>query len=178
MSRIGKKPIEIPAGVEVKINGNAVVVKGPKGELSQSMPEAMKISHVDSQIIVSRPGDSPTERSLHGLTRSLVNNMVAGVSQGYEKTLEIVGVGYKAVPKGQGLEIAAGFSHPVFIDPVSGIDFEVPIPTKIIIRGIDKQLVGETAAQIRRIRPPEPYKGKGIRYAGEHVRRKAGKTAK
>ena len=178
MSRIGKKPIDIPAGVEVKINGNAVVVKGPKGELSQSMPEAMKISHEDSQIIVSRPGDSPTERSLHGLTRSLVNNMVAGVSQGFEKTLEIVGVGYKAVPKGRGLEMAAGFSHPVLIDAVSGIDFEVPIPTKIIIRGIDKQLVGETAAQIRRIRPPEPYKGKGIRYAGEHVRRKAGKTAK
>lgn len=178
MSRIGKKPIDIPSGVEVKINGGAVVVKGPKGELSQTVPAEITVTQEENQIMVKRPSDIPKHRSLHGLTRSLVNNMVLGVSQGYAKTLEIVGVGYKATPKGKGIEIAAGFSHPVVIEPITGIDFEVPIPTKIVIRGIDKQLVGETAARIRSLRPPEPYKGKGIKYEGEYIRRKVGKTAK
>lgn len=178
MSRIGKKPIDIPSGVEVKIEGSKVAVKGPKGELNQSMPAAMTIALEDNRIVVTRPTDSPMHRSLHGLTRTLVSNMVAGVSQGYEKTLEIVGVGYKALKKGEGLEIAAGYSHPVIVDPISGIDFDVPIPTRIIIRGIDKQLVGETAARIRGVRLPEPYKGKGIKYEGEQIKRKVGKTAK
>lgn len=178
MSRIGKKPIEIPSGVEVKIEGSEVFVKGPKGELTQMLPVAMKIAQEDGTVIVTRPTDSPMHRSLHGLTRTLVSNMVTGVNQGYAKTLEIVGVGYKAIPKGEGLEIAAGFSHPVIIDPIPGIAFQVPIPTRVIISGIDKQLVGETAARIRRLRPPEPYKGKGIKYEGEKIRRKVGKTAK
>jgi large subunit ribosomal protein L6 len=178
MSRIGKKPIDIPTGVDVSINGSDVAVKGPKGELKQSLSPEMKITQEASQVLVARPSDSPIHRSLHGLTRSLINNMVAGVSQGYEKTLEIVGVGYKATKKGQGLEVAAGYSHLVTVEAISGIEFDVPIPTKIVIKGIDKQLVGETAARIRGIRPPEPYKGKGIKYQGEHIRRKVGKTAK
>jgi large subunit ribosomal protein L6 len=178
MSRIGKQPIDIPSGVEVKISGNELAIKGPKGELSQVLPADMTIVQEDNQILVTRPSDSPMHRSLHGLTRSLANNMVIGVSQGYQKVLEIVGVGYRATQKDASLEIAAGFSHPVIIDPIPGIEFEVPIPTKIVIRGIDKQLVGETAARIRRLRPPEPYKGKGIKYEGEHIRRKVGKTAK
>jgi large subunit ribosomal protein L6 len=178
MSRIGKQPIDIPSGVEIKLTGNELTVKGPKGELVQSLPAEMTLTHEENQILVARPSDSPQHRSLHGLTRTLANNMVIGVSQGYQKTLEIVGVGYRATAKGQGLDIAAGFSHPVVIDPIPGIEFEVPIPTRIVIRGIDKQLVGETAARIRRLRPPEPYKGKGIKYEGEHIRRKVGKTAK
>ena len=178
MSRIGKKPIDIPSGVDVKINGSEVAVKGPKGALIQTLPVEMSITREDNKVLVSRPSDSPTHRSLHGLTRSLINNMVAGVSQGYEKTLEIVGVGYRATKKGQGLEVAAGFSHPVVVDAIPGIEFDVPIPTKIVIKGIDKQLVGETAARVRGIRPPEPYKGKGIKYEGEYIRRKVGKTAK
>ncbi len=178
MSRIGKKPIDIPSGVDVKIDGSLVAVKGPKGELSQSLPAEMTITKDENKVLVSRPSDSPKHRSLHGLTRSLVNNMVAGVSQGYEKTLEIVGVGYRATKKGQGLEVAAGYSHLIIVDAIPGIEFDVPIPTKILIKGIDKQLVGETAARIRGIRPPEPYKGKGIKYEGEHIRRKVGKTAK
>ncbi len=178
MSRIGKQPVVIPAGVEVKIEGSSVMVKGPKGELNSDFSPAMKIAQEEGAIVVTRPSDTPEHRSLHGLTRSLIYNIIAGVSFGFEKALDIVGVGYKAIPTGKGLAISAGLSHPVIIDPMSGIDFEVPIPTKIIIRGIDKQLVGEVAARIRSIRAPEPYKGKGIKYSDEHVRRKVGKTAK
>lgn len=178
MSRIGKKPIEIPSGVEVEITGHKVITKGPRGELSGVFSPEINIARADNQIVVTRPSDAPTHRSLHGLTRSLINNMVIGVSAGFEKTLEIVGVGYRAAKKGEGLEIAAGYSHPVVVEPVAGINFEVPIPTRIVISGADKQQVGEVAAKIRAVRPPEPYKGKGIKYAGEFIRRKVGKTAK
>jgi large subunit ribosomal protein L6 len=178
MSRIGKQPIAIPSGVQVEVDGSRVAVKGPRGSLEQSFSPELKILLEDGTLRVERPSDERTHRSLHGLTRTLIANMVEGVTNGYEKRLEIVGVGYRAALKGTDLEIAAGFSHPVAFRAPSGIEFEVPAPTRITVRGIDKQLVGEVAAQIRKIRKPEPYKGKGIRYEGEHVRKKAGKAAK
>lgn len=179
MSRIGKLPVPVPAGVEVKVDGNTVTVKGSKGELTQTFNENMAISVADDgSIVVERPNDERQNRSLHGLTRSLINNMVIGVSEGYMKTLELVGVGYRAALKGGKLEIQLGFSHPVIVDPVEGVTFECPEPTIINISGIDKQLVGQVAADIRAYRKPEPYKGKGIRYQGEHIRRKEGKAAK
>jgi len=177
VSRIGKQPISVPAGVEVKIDGSTVRVKGPKGELVQTFDDQMSIKLEDDTVVVERPSDVPEHRALHGLTRSLINNMVLGVSQGFEKTLEIVGVGYRAVLKGKDLELALGFSHGVSIVAEDGISFEVPANNRIIVKGIDKQRVGQVAAEIRSKRPPEPYKGKGVRYAGEHVRRKLGKTA-
>lgn len=178
MSRIGRKPVDIPAGVEVNIEGNRVSVKGPKGELSNTFSTEMIIERNDNQIIVKRPSDAPVHRSLHGLTRTLIANMITGVSTGFEKTMEIVGVGYRASLKGDKLEILAGYSHPIVIDKIPGIQFDVPIPTKIVVRGADKQMVGEVAANIRAIRKPEPYKGKGIKYQDEYIRRKVGKTAK
>jgi large subunit ribosomal protein L6 len=177
MSRIGRAPIPIPDGVRVDITGQKVVVTGPKGELRHTVVEPIRIAQEDGQLVVSRPTDRGPHRALHGLSRSLVANMVQGVSAGFERQLEIVGVGYRAQLKGQALEMAVGFSHPVTIDPPAGIAFEVPAPTQVVVRGIDKQAVGEIAAQIRAVRPPEPYKGKGIRYAGEAVRRKVGKRA-
>ena len=177
MSRIGKMPIVVPSGVEVKIDGSTVTVKGPKGELKETYHEDMKISMSDEGVVVERPSDEREHRSLHGLTRSLIANMVIGVSEGYEKSLEIVGVGYRAVLKGKDLEMQLGFSHPVLVEAEEGITFEVPAATKVIVRGIDKQRVGQVAAEIRAWRKPEPYKGKGVRYEGEHVRRKVGKTA-
>jgi large subunit ribosomal protein L6 len=178
MSRIGRQPIGIPSGVEVTIEGSTVTVKGPKGTLSQTVSSEMLLAMDDGVVTVSRPSDERLHRSLHGLTRTLIANMVAGVTDGYEKRLEIVGVGYRAALKGSDLEMALGFSHPVLFPAPQGIEFEVPAPTRITIRGIDKQLVGQVAANIRKIRKPEPYKGKGIRYEGEFVRRKAGKAAK
>ena len=179
MSRIGKLPVPVPAGVEVKVDGNTVTVKGSKGELTQTFNENMAISVAeDGSIVVERPNDNRQNRSLHGLTRSLINNMVIGVSEGYQKTLELVGVGYRAALKGGKLELQLGFSHPVVVEPVEGVIFECPEPTIINISGINKQLVGQVAADIRAYRKPEPYKGKGIRYQGEHIRRKEGKAAK
>lgn len=178
MSRIGKQPIPVPAGVEVKIDGNHVSVKGPKGELAQSFSPIINIAHEGDTIVVTRPNDEREARSLHGLTRTLIDNMVVGVTKGYSKKLELQGVGYRAQLKGRTLELSLGYSHPVIVEPEEGITFEVPSNTQIIISGIDKQRVGETAAVIRAKRPPEPYKGKGIRYEGEHVRRKLGKAAK
>jgi large subunit ribosomal protein L6 len=179
MSRIGKQPIEIPTGVEVAVAGdNVVTVKGPRGTLTQAMHPDMRILTEDGQLRVERPDDEGFHRSLHGLTRSLLSNMVIGVTQGYQKQLQIVGVGYRAALKGKDLEVQAGYSHPVLVPVPEGIEFEVPTPTEIIVRGNDKQVVGETAAKIRKIRKPEPYKGKGIRYEGEYVRKKAGKSAK
>jgi large subunit ribosomal protein L6 len=178
VSRIGKQPIPVPSGVEVKIEGSTVTVKGPKGVLSQTLSDILSITLEDGVILVTRPDESRTARSLHGLTRTLVANMVIGVSEGYAKNLEIVGVGYRAVLKGDNIELQLGFSHPVIIVPEPGITFEVPAPTKITVRGIDKQRVGQVAADIRKWRKPEPYKGKGVRYEGEKVRRKLGKAAK
>lgn len=178
MSRIGKQPIPVPSGVEVQIDGSSVKVKGPKGELDASFNEDLRIELQDGVIIITRPSDDRTHRSLHGLTRSLIANMVTGVSEGFSKNLEIVGVGYRAQMKGSDLELALGFSHPVVVVAEPGITFEVPSPTKITVRGIDKQRVGQVASEIRGFRPPEPYKGKGVRYEGEYVRRKLGKTAK
>jgi large subunit ribosomal protein L6 len=177
MSRIGRQPITVPEGVTVTIDPGVVRVNGPKGELSERIPREITVEQEDSQLRVKRPTDRPGHRALHGLTRSLVANMVAGVTDGYAKTLEIQGVGYRAQARGRDLELALGYSHPVPIKAPEGIDFEVPVPTRIIVRGIDKQLVGEVAANIRKKRPPEPYKGKGIRYEGEHVARKVGKRA-
>jgi large subunit ribosomal protein L6 len=177
MSRIGRKPIEVPEGVTVDVGTGVVSVKGPKGELSQTVDRDMKVALDDGTLTVERPTDRGPHRALHGLTRSLLANMVEGVTSGYEKRLEIQGVGYRARLQGKALELSVGFSHPVSVQAPEGIEFEVPQQTEVIIRGIDKQLVGETAARIRRVRPPEPYKGKGIRYAGEHVRRKVGKRA-
>ncbi|MBK5118151.1 MAG: 50S ribosomal protein L6 [Thermoleophilia bacterium] len=177
MSRIGNKPLSIPDGVTVEISPAEVKVKGPKGELSQRLDPAMKVELNDGVLTVSRPTDRGPHRALHGLTRSLIANMVEGVTDGFEKRLAIQGVGYRAKPQGKGLELSLGFSHPVSVPAVDGIEFEVPQPTEVIIRGIDKQKVGEIAAQIRRHRPPEPYKGKGVRYADEQVRRKVGKRA-
>ena len=178
MSRIGKQPIPVPSGVDVKIDGSTVTVKGPKGVLTQTLNDVITVTVDDGIINVTRPDESRTARSLHGLTRTLVANMVIGVSEGYAKNLEIVGVGYRAVLKGDNIELQLGFSHPVVVVPEPGITFEVPAPTKITVRGIDKQRVGQVAADIRKWRKPEPYKGKGVRYEGEKVRRKLGKAAK
>ncbi len=178
MSRIGKQPIPVPSGVEVRIDGSTVTVKGPKGELTSTFNEDMAIVLEEGEVRVTRPSDNRTHRSLHGLTRTLIANMVTGVSEGFSKNLEIVGVGYRAQLKGSDLELALGFSHPVTVKAEPGITFEVPVPTKITVRGIDKQRVGQVASEIRDFRPPEPYKGKGVRYEGEYVRRKLGKTAK
>jgi large subunit ribosomal protein L6 len=178
MSRIGKQPIEIPSGVDVKVDGSRVSVKGPLGTLEQSFHEEIRILQEDGTIRVERPSDIGFHRSLHGLTRTLVANMVEGVTKGFEKRLEIVGVGYRAVLKGKDLELALGFSHQVNVEAPQGIEFEVPAQNRITIRGNDKQAVGEIAAKIRKLRKPEPYKGKGIRYEGEYVRKKAGKAAK
>ena len=179
MSRIGKQPITIPAGVDVTLDGSRVTVKGPKGTLEHEAPESITITREGADLIVTRPDDARQNRALHGLTRSLVANMVYGVSEGYFRDLEIVGVGYRAIAQGPSkLELQLGFSHPVHFDAPEGITFEVPQATKITVRGFDKQLVGQVAANIRKIRKPEPYKGKGIRYADERVLRKAGKSAK
>ncbi|MDO8914560.1 MAG: 50S ribosomal protein L6 [Coriobacteriia bacterium] len=178
MSRIGKQPIPVPSGVEVTIEGSKVTVKGPKGTLSHVFNDDMIIKLEEGVLTVARPSDERTHRSLHGLSRTLLSNMVVGVSDGFSKNLEIVGVGYRAVLKGDDIELALGFSHPVHIKAEGGISFEVPAPTKITVRGIDKQRVGQVAAEIRAWRKPEPYKGKGVRYEGEYVRRKLGKTAK
>jgi large subunit ribosomal protein L6 len=177
MSRIGGRPIEIPEGVTVEIGAGAVSVKGPKGELSQSVSPSMRIEQSNGTLTVERPSDRGEHRALHGLTRTLVANMVEGVTNGFEKRLEIQGVGYRARLQGKALEMTLGYSHPVSISPPDGIEFEVPQPTEVVVRGIDKQLVGEIAARVRKQRPPEPYKGKGVRYSGEYVRRKVGKRA-
>jgi len=179
MSRIGKNPIPVPAGVEVTLAGRSVLVKGPQGQLQRELPGEITVRQEDSTLVVQRPDDQRHNRALHGLTRSLVANMVTGVTTGYTKDLDIVGVGYRATAKGPDqLELALGFSHTVIVDAPVGISFEVPAPTRIIVKGIDKELVGQVAADIRKIRKPEPYKGKGVRYVGEVVRRKAGKAAK
>lgn len=178
MSRIGKIPVSIPAGVEVALEGATLTVKGPKGELTHQVPEQINVEIADNQIVVTRNGDDRLPRSLHGLTRTLIDNMIIGVTSGFEKKLEIVGTGYRAVAKGEAIEFALGFSHPVLVEPPAGIKFTVEGPTKITVSGISKQQVGEVAANIRKIRKPEPYKGKGIRYVGEHVRRKVGKAGK
>ncbi len=177
MSRVGRQPIVVPQGVDVSIEGSFVSVKGPKGELSGRFDADMKIEMTDGEITVARPTDQPRHRALHGLTRSLVANMVQGVHGGFERSLEIHGVGYRAVQKGSAVELSVGYSNPVLFEAPAGVELTVEKPTLLHVRGIDKQAVGEVAARIRRIRPPEPYKGKGIRYSGEHVRRKAGKAA-
>ena len=177
MSRIGRKPVPVPEAVTVEISPGSVAVKGPKGELSQAYSQEMKIEQGEGVVTVARPTDRGEHRALHGLTRSLIANMVEGVTDGFEKRLEIQGVGYRAALKGKNLELALGYSHPVAIAAPEGIEFEVPQPTEIVVRGIDKQLVGQVAADIRKRRPPEPYKGKGIRYQGEQVLRKVGKRA-
>src|SRR5258708_26112812 len=177
MSRIGRKPVAVPDAVTVTLAPGNIEVKGPKGELSQFYSQDMTVSQEDGTILIARPTDRGEHRALHGLTRSLIANMVEGVTAGFEKRLEIQGVGYRAQLKGKNLELALGFSHPVSIEAPEGIEFEVPQPTEIIVRGIDKQLVGQVAADIRKRRPPEPYKGKGIRYRGEQVLRKVGKRA-
>ena len=179
MSRIGKKPITVPSGVDVTIDGKRVVVKGPRGELKLDIAGAITIDRDGEDLLVSRPDDARTNRALHGLTRTLVQNMVIGVSDGFVKELEIVGVGYRAAaPAPTRLELQLGFSHPVVVEAPAGITFEVPTPIRISVRGFDKQQVGQVAADIRKLRKPEPYKGKGVRYAGERVLRKAGKSAK
>lgn len=178
MSRIGLKPIEIPKDVEVKYENNHIHVKGPKGELERDIHPLVKVNIDGNILTVERANDEKFSRSIHGTTRSLINNMIEGVTKGFQKELEIIGVGYRAQKQGNKLVINAGYSHPVEIEPNEGIEFEVPKNTEIIVKGIDKQKVGSVAAEIRAIRPPEPYKGKGIRYKGEHVRRKEGKTAK
>jgi large subunit ribosomal protein L6 len=179
VSRIGRSPIPVPTGVDVVIDGGSVSVTGPLGTLSRTLPSGISIRREDGQLLVERPDDERSHRALHGLARSLVNNMVVGVTQGFRRDLEIVGVGYRAVAQGPSrLELALGFSHPVTVEAPDGVTFEVPSPTRIGVRGIDKEVVGQVAADIRRLRKPEPYKGKGVRYAGEVVRRKAGKAAK
>ena len=178
MSRIGKQPVELPNGVKATVNGQTVNVEGPKGKLSMDAHTMMKVSMADNKVVVERPDDSRQARSLHGLTRTLVANMVQGVSQGYTKVLEINGVGYRAEAKGKGIKLSLGFSHPIEYDPPTGVSIEVDkSKTKLTITSIDKQLVGETAAKIRSYRPPEPYRGKGIKYEGEYIRRKEGKSA-
>ena len=177
MSRIGRKPITVPSGVEIRIEPELVTVKGPKGELSERISRDMTVQQDGEALTVERPTDRGEHRALHGLTRSLVANMVEGVTNGYVKALEIQGVGYRAALKGKNLELALGYSHPVSIDAPDGIEFEVPQPTRVVVKGISKQMVGEVAANIRKQRPPEPYKGKGIRYEGEYVARKVGKRA-
>jgi large subunit ribosomal protein L6 len=178
MSRIGRLPIDIPSGVDVKVDGRAVTVKGPKGELSLTVAQPIEVKVEDSQVLVTRPDDERDSRSLHGLTRTLIANNIIGVTQGYSKGLEIVGTGYRVAQKGSSIEFALGFSHPVTVEPPAGITLTVEGNNKLTVAGIDKQAVGETAANIRKIKKPEPYKGKGIRYAGEVVRRKAGKSGK
>ncbi len=179
MSRIGKLPVPVPAGVDVTISGALVTVKGPKGSLDHTIPAPIQVARdEDGALAVTRPDDERASRALHGLTRTLLANIVTGVTEGYEKKLEIVGTGYRVTAKGSDLEFALGFSHPVVVTPPAGIAFAVESPTKFSVSGIDKQQVGEVAANIRKIRKPEPYKGKGVRYAGENVRRKAGKAGK
>ncbi|MEY4634031.1 MAG: hypothetical protein RLZ18_1403 [Actinomycetota bacterium] len=178
MSRIGKAPITVPAGVEVTISGRNVTVKGPKGTLSRDIPGDIIVRQEENTILVERPNDERQNRSLHGLSRTLVSNMVIGVTDGFAKELEIVGVGYRAEAAGSDLRLALGFSHPVMVPAPAGISFEIPVQTRVIVKGIDKELVGQVAANIRAIRKPEPYKGKGVRYLGEHIVRKAGKTGK
>ena len=178
MSRIGKKPVEIPAGVEVKVDGNKVIVKGAKGTLEQDFVSPIAVAIEGNQVIVTRPNDEKENRSLHGLTRTLIANMVEGVSKGYTKELDVVGVGYRVAKQGKSLVMNLGFSHQVVMDEIDGISIEVPNPNKIIISGADKQAVGQFAAEVRKKRPPEPYKGKGIRYVDEVVRRKEGKSGK
>ena len=177
MSRIGRKPVPVPEAVTVELAPGSIAVKGPKGELTQTLSQEMKVEQENGAVTVARPTDRGEHRALHGLTRSLIANMVEGVTDGFEKRLEIQGVGYRAALKGKNLELTLGFSHPVLIEAPEGIEFEVPQPTEIIVRGIDKQLVGQVAADLRKRRPPEPYKGKGIRYKGEQVLRKVGKRA-
>ena len=177
MSRIGKRPIEVPAGVTVSIDPGRVMVYGPLGTLTQTVPQRMKIEQADGTITVTRPTDRGEDRALHGLTRTLIANMVEGVTKGFERRLEIQGVGYRATLRGTALELNVGLSHPVVVDAPAGITFEVPAPNEVVVKGIDKQRVGEIAAQVRKVRPPEPYKGKGVRYEGEYVRRKVGKRA-
>ncbi|HPE12070.1 MAG: 50S ribosomal protein L6 [Actinobacteria bacterium] len=178
MSRIGKNPVPVPGGVTVELDGQTVTIKGPKGTLSHVVAEPIKVAQADGVIEVTRPDDERISKSLHGLSRTLIANMVIGVTEGYSKTLEISGTGYRVVPKGQGLEFSLGFSHPVQVDAPEGITFAVEGPTKFTVSGTDKQLVGEVAANIRKLRKPDPYKAKGIRYSGEQIRRKAGKAGK
>jgi large subunit ribosomal protein L6 len=178
MSRVGKKPVEVPEGVDVTIDGQAVTVKGSRGELNRSFNERIGFDIDNGIVMVTRPDDSRESRALHGLSRALLANMVIGVSDGYRKELEIQGVGYRASLKGKDIELLVGFSHPVTVEAPEGVTFEVPEPTRIVVSGIDKEQVGQVAANIRKVRPPEPYKGKGIRYVGEYVRRKAGKAGK
>ena len=177
MSRIGRQPIPLPEGVIVSIETGLVRVNGPKGELSERVNTDLKVEEQDGSVVVTRPTDRGEHRALHGLTRSLINNMVLGVTEGFEKRLEIQGVGYRAQLKGKNLELALGYSHPVPIEAPEGVEFEVPSPTEVVVKGPSKQVVGETAARIRKQRPPEPYKGKGIRYKDEYVARKVGKRA-
>jgi large subunit ribosomal protein L6 len=177
MSRIGKQPIELPAGVSVSIAPGRVMVNGPLGELTQQVPVRMQVDQEDSTIVVKRPTERGDDRALHGLTRSLIANMVEGVTNGFQKRLEIQGVGYRAALRGADLELSVGYSHPVVLKAPAGVTFEVPTATEVIVKGIDKQQVGQIAAEVRKVRPPEPYKGKGIRYEGEYVRRKVGKRA-
>ena len=178
MSRIGRQPIPVPSGVEVSLSGATVVVKGPMGTLTREIAEPIVVRQEDGNLVVERPNDERRSRALHGLSRTLVQNMVTGVTAGFSKELEIVGVGYRAVLQGKSLQLALGFSHGVNVPAPDGISFEVPIPTRVVVKGVDKEQVGQVAANIRKIRKPEPYKGKGVRYAGEVVRRKAGKSAK
>jgi large subunit ribosomal protein L6 len=178
MSRIGRQPITVPAGVDVTINDATVAVKGPKGALSRTVAEPIIVRQEDGALHVERPNDERNSRALHGLTRTLVQNMVTGVTEGFSKELEIVGVGYRATLQGQSLQLALGYSHGINVPAPPGITFEVPVPTRIIVRGVDKEQVGQVAANIRKLRKPEPYKGKGVRYLGERVQRKAGKAAK
>ena len=178
MSRIGKMPITMPSDVDVRIEGTRVTVKGPKGELSRDVSPDMRLELKGGQLLVSRASDQPRQRAMHGLTRSLLANMVTGVSQGFAKTLEMQGVGYRAQMQGRDLVLAVGYSHPVQVSPPAGIEFEVDGTSRVLVKGINKELVGQVAADVRKVRPPEPYKGKGIRYAGEYVRRKAGKAGK
>ena len=178
MSRIGKNPISVPSGVEVKVDGQDVAVKGPKGELSVTIAEPITVSLEDGVVTVARPDEERESRSLHGLSRTLINNMIVGVTEGYSKALEIVGTGYRVLAKGSNLEFALGYSHPIVVEPPEGISFSVDGQTKVAVHGIDKQLVGETAANIPKLRRPDPYKGKGVRYEGEQIRRKVGKAGK
>ena len=178
MSRIGRLPIDIPAGVTVTVNGRSVAVKGPKGELTQTLSPDMTVEQADGTVTISRPTDRGEHRALHGLTRSLIANMVEGVTNGYTKKLEIHGTGYRVVAKGSDLEFALGYSHPILVKAPEGITFQVENPTRFAVSGIDKQQVGEVAANIRKLRKPDPYKGKGVRYEGEHIRRKVGKAGK
>jgi large subunit ribosomal protein L6 len=177
MSRIGKRPIEVPVGVAVAISPGRVQVNGPLGELDQQIPQRISVEQEEGTLTVTRPTERGEDRALHGLTRTLIANMVEGVTKGFEKRLEIQGVGYRAGLRGESLELNVGYSHPVVIEPRAGISFEVPVPTQVVVKGINKQVVGQTAAEIRQVRKPEPYKGKGIRYEGEFVRRKVGKRA-